>query len=228
MESLQQRMVLKVDGYIREQEKLLHLSNIIPTSVYAIIFEFQLLVEKWNKEFSSSNAIITNDESYVDIANDAFSCIFGSHNVKYGESFQWTLKVVKYDGKECFKCAVGVIPNKKELLTIKNKYSSSEWSRKGGYTFSAVNGFVQFGVEDNEYCHQEDVFGNQGDVLQIRFNWKESTLHFITNGNDLGNCLVTWKGKKVEIPNDKQLEYRLGVCVKYANGAKIMIEGREF
>ena len=228
MLSSKQRRVLLVDGYIREQEILLSLSNIIPTSIYSIIFEFQLLVETWNKEYSSSNAIVSDDGSCIDIANDAFCCNFGSHIVKYGDCFQWTLKVVKYGGRECFKCAIGLIPDKNDLLTIKNENAMRKWPQKGGYMFSAVNGCIQFGNENNAYCKEENVFGNEGDILQIKFNGKESTLHFITNGNDLGNCLVTWKGEKVEISNNEQLEYRLGICVKCANGAKIMIEGEEF
>ena len=240
MLSSQQKNVLLIDGYLREQEKCLNLSNIIPKSIYAVIFEFQLLVEKWNKEFSSSNAVISDNGSCIDITNDALLSICGNHTVKYGECFQWKLKVIKSKAKpkqfdswqrkygKSFKCVIALVPNNDDLLTIEREEDMEELPKKGGYVFSAVNGYIQYNGVKRRYARRSYSFGDKGDILQIKFNWKVSKLHFIINGDDLGNCLVTWKGEKVEISNDEQLEFRLVVCVMEANGAKIMIQGEEF
>ena len=88
------KRVLLVDGYIKEHEKLLQLSNIIPTSIYSIIFEYQLLVETWNKELSDSSATISDDRSIIHIPsttahssvysiNPTYRYIFGDHTVKW-------------------------------------------------------------------------------------------------------------------------------------------------
>lgn len=46
---------------IKEQETMNKLSSVIPTSIYEIIFEFQLLIETWNKELSHTDYELMND-----------------------------------------------------------------------------------------------------------------------------------------------------------------------
>ena len=227
----QQSKVLLVDGYIKEQEKLLKLSHIVPTSIYAIIFEYQLLFEIWNKELSDERLNISDDESCVDIVNDGLLAMCGDHIVKYGDSFEWELKLSKTDPKmenfpALFKCAVALVPNKENVLKVKRIGELSGWYTKGGYLWSSFKGNIYFGDIIKEYSTR-NAFAKDGDVLQIKFNWKESTLHFIVNGNDFGNSLMKLTEKGLKIPDDKQAEFRLAVCVLAGKGASIIIQGGE-
>ena len=43
------------------------------------------------------------------------------------------------------------------------------------------------------------LFGKEGDVLEIEFDWNERKLHFIVNGTDLGNALINRYGKVVDL-----------------------------
>ena len=56
---------LLVDGYLREQEKLSHVSNNIPTSIDCIIFEYQLYVTTWNKQLSDGSVGISDDGAII-------------------------------------------------------------------------------------------------------------------------------------------------------------------
>ena len=188
------------------------------------------MIETWNKQLSDEKVHISDDGSCVDIVNDELSAIFGAHIVKYGDAFQWELKLNKTDSKienfpSNFICCVGLVPNKEDLLKIKHEDHLSQWD-KNGYILSAINGGIYFDDMRKEYCTSNS-FTNDGDILQIKFNWNKSTLHFISNGKDFGNCMVTLQGETAKFTDDKQAEFRLAICVLNGKGAAIMIQGQE-
>ena len=213
--SFKQKRGLLVAGYIREHEKILKLSNIIPQSINLIIFEFQLLYEKWNTEFSNSKVNINDNGSIAEAkmihSDDVSRCTFyGSHIVKWGETFIWNLEITNGDfhGGELY---IGLIPNKKELL-IKNQ-SIPGWYDEGGYAWSVTMGVFGFDDGDTAWygCDECDSL-KTGDKLQLNFNWKQSSLHYIVNGKDLGNALKSENCKKVT--SDENAEFRLAVCAE--------------
>ena len=97
---LEQKTELLVDGYIREHEKILKLSNIIPQAINFIIFQFQLLFEKWNTEFSNSNVNIIDDGSIAESKFNGWVTFYGSHIVKYREECIWNLEITDGDWEE--------------------------------------------------------------------------------------------------------------------------------
>ena len=108
------RRVSLVDGYIREQEEILKLSQIVPKSINIIIFEFQLLLEKWNKKWSNSKINIIDDGSIAEMGANRYQTVYGDHIVKYGESFVWNLEITT--GEKC-NLFIGIIPNHEQILT---------------------------------------------------------------------------------------------------------------
>ena len=230
MLSSRQRKALLVDGYIREHEKLLNLSHIIPTSIYALIFEFRLLSEKWNKELTNSNAIISYDRSCVDITNDIFCVISGTHYIKYGQCFYWELKMMKQIDITP-TCIVVLAPPTLDLCDIKDAEGIKECIKTGGYAWNGESGEIWYGSNDN--CEirkygKSGGFKNAEDTLEITFNWEFSALHISLNGDDFGICLLTDNmGQVTKTTDNKLSEYRLRVCVMNANGVRLIINGEE-
>ena len=219
-----------MDGYIREQEKVLNLSNIIPFSINFIIFEFQLLVERWNKEWSNSKVNIIDDGEIASVGIDVSRevTIYGDYIVKYGENFMWSLEIIQ--GKD-IAFWLGLTPNIEKLL--KQYQSSCDWYHDGGYLWESGSGF--FGFDDGKagrYSEKSSIFKfkNKGDTAQIKFNWKESSLHYIVNGKDFGNALKT-EGCST-VTTDKNAEFRLAVCILPNSTSKaiikIKIDGESF
>lgn len=220
------RRELLVNGYVRQQENQYNLSNIIPDSIYVIIFQFQLLIEIWNKELSKSRAQFSDDCCIVTIPGktDASSCVtlYGDHIVKYGDNFEWRLTLLEQKRKEP-NFVLGLIPNKIELLT---KYKSEylwykESSNGGAFGFGTMTGQVGHRAKSHSYS-AKNVFSKEGDVLEMKLNWKDSVISFTTNGKNWGNMLGDNRWK---LPQDTEMEYCLIFSIIYANDIKLMIEG---
>ena len=110
--------LLLVDRYIREQEKIPKLSSIIPKSINSIIFEFQLLIEKWSIKLSNGKVNMLDNESIAEwnkIHQDSgYRTIYGEFVVQYGTNFVWNLQIIK--GEES-NVIIGRIPiNHEETL----------------------------------------------------------------------------------------------------------------
>ena len=211
--SARQKRVLLVDGYIRQHEKILNLSSIVPISINSIIFDFQLLLEKWSTKWSNSAVNIIRDASiaemkYIAETNWFFNkriTFYGDHVVKYGESFVWNLEIIK--GENC-KLSLGITLNKPEILI--GCQHSHDWYFYGGYVWEASSGY--FGYDNGRYdkysnpaITSEFKFISKGVKLQIKFNWKENLLKYIVNGHDHGNALTT--GTCGELKNDETHEF---------------------
>ena len=129
--------------------------------------------------------------------------IYGDNVVKYGEKFIWDVEIIKGVNLNLF---IGIIPNIKEVLI--ESQSDRKWYERGGYFWWTATGWFvcKFGLD--EYCDIK-IFENEGDKLQIRFDWKENALNYIANGKDFGNALILY-GNKITI--DANTEFRLEVC----------------
>ena len=81
---------LLVDGYIKEQEKILNLSSIVPNGIYLIIFQYELYVEIWNKALSNPAVNIIDNGSIAEIKKSKGKITFHADQVvKYGDEFEW-------------------------------------------------------------------------------------------------------------------------------------------
>ena len=223
-----QRRVLLVDGYIRQQEKTLNLSQIIPFSINSIIFEFQMFVEKWSKKWSNSKVNIIDDGNIAEVKHGEKLTLYGEYIVKYGGNFMWTLEIIQ--GKN-IAFWLGLIRNKEDLL--KQYKSSFNWYYGGGYLWEAGSGF--FGFDDGKaasYSGQRSIFKfrNKGDKAKIKFSWMENSLHYIVNGVDFGNALKI--GKCMELTTDENAEFRLAVClrgqIELDTTIQIKVDGESF
>ena len=225
------RKVLLVDGYMREHEKVLNLSNIIPNTINVIIFEYQLLIDTWDKKMSNPAAIISEDGLSFEFGLDKpkfCQGIIGTHIVKYGESFEWTLKILEFNGEK-LNIVIGLVPNKESVL--KHEGGAAYWNHNGAFIYLPLSGNRAYNKKLKTGWVDEKLFGKPGDVLQIKFEWnKESlpALYFIPNGKNLGNFFVDTERKTIEIPNDKQIGYRMGVSVLVAKRVKIEMESVGF
>ena len=211
MASSTKKRVLLVDGYIRQHEKLLKLSNIVPKSINAIIFDFQQLIEKWSREWSNSKVNIIDDGSIAEITKDwdgahpSYITFYGDHIVKYGEKFIWNIEIIK--GEDCM-LEIGITPNEEEILN-KNK-SNYNWYMEGGYIWEVKSGYFGY---DQEACSYSSRIKcpRKGDKFQMNFDWKQNSLHFSANGEDFGNAL---KMKNCEnLTNDETAEFRLAFSI---------------
>ena len=223
-----QRRQLLVDGYIKEQEQLLKLSNIIPTGIYAIIFEYQLLVEKWNKEYSNSAFTISDDEIVAKIAKASKQItVYGDHVVNYGDSFEWKLKLLNADS-----CSIVLGLIRCDDEDILKKYQTGYlWYYNNGWALGGTSGWFGFDNGDSRpYC-QQYIFNEQGDTVKIRFNWKESSLYFIGDDNieEAKNAFEVTKNnnKRVKVSDDENAKYRLAVCVLYGSNVEMSVEGEQ-
>ena len=220
------KKVLLVHGYIRKQEKLLKLSNVIPASIYPIIFEYQLCVETWNKDLGHLFAKISDDGSCIEMesAGKEWKFAFGSHIVKQNDAFKWTLKIAK--GVVDPNLIVGLLPNEDDLLNTKDNEPfmlMCKWMVRA-YVFSVVGGTFLTSTSSNYTYADDKSFAKEGDTLQIDLNWNEGTLHFITNGRDWGNALVD----DIRIEEDVK-ELRLGIClVESDENIKLLIDSDAF
>ena len=222
MLSSKKRKVLLVDGYVREQEKLLKLSKVIPKPINAVIFEYQLLFEAWNKELSDPKTTISDDGGCIELNEDARYVFFGTHILKYADSFEWTLKIM-----ESVPCAssdiymfIGLIPANKNM-NGKNPFS---WHDDGGLAWLPLTGYI--GCDKKTFPFSKShIFEKKGDILQITYNSNES-IYFTVNGQDLGNCLIN-KEEHHKITEDKDAEFRFVINVCGAKQLKMMIDGRE-
>eukprot|EP00483_Globobulimina_turgida_P004424 UN04433 len=206
---------LLVCGYVREQEQLLNLSTIVPSSIIPIIYEYQFYIETWSKTCSNSAAKISEDGQYVEIEEtDGHCTVYGEHIIHKGETFSWNLKFI-----ECEPChfLVGIIPNDADTLT---KYKSDYfWYQAGGYVWCSWTG--QFGYESKiNQKYSETCTVNKGDTFRIKLNLNESTLHFMCNEQDFGNGL---SGTDHKIKNDETTEFRFVFCAKRKSIFKIRI-----
>ena len=221
MASLSKRKrILLVDGYIREHENKLQLSNIIPNSINSVIFEFQLLIEKWNKQWSNPMVnIIDDDQCIVEIENNGteddfyvYHTVYGDHVAKYGENFLWKLEIIK--GKNC-DLSIGIIPNREEVLVAKQ--STYTWFENGGYLWDGRSGMFAYEEKAKVYSKKNT------------FSKKRDSLHYIVNDEDYRNAL------KIEdctgISNDNGTEFRLAVCLGSADTDEAVIleiDGEEY
>ena len=218
------KKVLLVDGYIREHEKSLTLSNVIPKSIISIIFEFQLLFEAWDKTISNRYAVISDDgSSFVmeSISMHFSPAIIGTRIIKFGESFEWRLKILKATNK-C-DVYIGLVPNKKDLMC--HYEGGPGWMSRGGLIWMAKSGCRCYNDSIKSWSNIE-LFGKEGDVLQIKFIWDEiSTLNYIINGEDLGNMLLTEDGQIAKIKCEQDVGFRLGISAYFwGQYVKIMVE----
>ena len=201
--------LLLVDGYIREHEKILKLSSVIPRSINVIIFEFQLLIKKWNKKCSNPNVNIIDDDSVAEWNNihqdSGYRTIYGEYVVKYGTNFVWNLEIIK--GEEC-NVIIGIIPNNEE--TLMECVSNMNWYQMGGFIWDARSGWI--GYENRLNGYSKGMKLKQGDKIQIKFNWEEKSLHYIGNGEDFGNALKDPYIDCKKITKDENVEFRLAVC----------------
>ena len=229
-----ERKLLLVDGYIKEHEKLLMLSNIIPTSIYAIIFEYQLLVDTWNKELSHSKSKISDNGSCLELFEETvpgYKYIFGTHCIKYGDNFQWTLEIIQ--GSK-LALVLAVIPNNQRLTTIDESKSTEDglpadflrWD-ENGYLWAVSTGYFGYKGKPRKWTGQE-TFANTGDIVKVGVNWMDSLLHIIVNNQDLGTCD---KEKWIEdCHDDKEKDFLLGLIIlkKTKGDLKIKIDSDPF
>ena len=162
--SARQRRVLLVDGYIRQHEKILNLSTMVPISINSIIFDFQLLVAKWSKTWSNPKVNISDDESIVEIKNtrkeqkawySEYVTMYGENVVKYGDNFVWYLEIIK--GEKC-QPLIGIIPNKQNLL--KKHQDNYAWHYDGGYIWAVSSGFFGYDGKANQYSYNIHIMIN--------------------------------------------------------------------
>ena len=201
-----QKRILLVDGYIRHHEKILKLSHIIPASINFIIYEYQLSIERWSKKWSNSNLNIVDDNMIAKMKfnKDEKRCftVYGEHIVKYGENFIWNLEIISGVNLALY---IGLIPNENEVLI--ESQSDCMWHEKCGYVWwSGLGWFLSKNTLNEEYSDVRS-FANKGDILQIRFNWKQNSLSYIANGKDFGNALYEKK-----LTTDEKAEFRFAVC----------------
>ena len=167
--------VLLVDGYVREHENTLNLSNIIPNSTNSIIFDYQLLVERWDETMSNSDAVISEDGSTFEIKNGKSGRkrgIFGSHIVNFGECFEWKLEIV--EAKDRQNIIIALLPDKEEIL--EDDEGCYNWTKDNCFVWVPGNGNRFYGSKMDKYSEiNRDTFGKKGDVLQIKFEWKHAT-----------------------------------------------------
>ena len=103
--------------------------------------------------------------------------------VKYGGRFVWNLEIIKCKD---FYLHTGIIPNEENVLT-ENK-TAFVWYRQGWYIWNLING--TFGSLHGSWIYSKGKkLVKEGDILQIKFDWKENSLHYIANGEDLWNAL---------------------------------------
>ena len=230
MFSSKQRKVLLVDGYIRENEKSLYLSNVIPKPIYAVIFEYQLLLDVWNKELNDKHTTISDDGSCIDITPSSNQIggrpIKATHTVKYEESFKWTLEIMKVDGVMTNRWIfIALVPDKDDIGD-----NPFQWYKKGGIAWLASTGVLGGNGATKKYS-EKNQFVKEGDILQIKFNYSQrSTLHFIANDKDLGDALITndsSKPNKFKINVDEDVAFRLMMHVPSSINIKLRIDGTE-
>ena len=219
MLSSKQKKVLLVDGYIREQEKLLNLSHVIPKPINAVIFEYQLLVETWNKELSDSNATISDDGGCININCSSQSKILfaGTHIVKCGEHFEWTLKIMEIVKSRTYGMSmfIGLLPEEH----LPNSMRPARWFQKGGMGWLTWTGFV--GCENKTWPFSESrLFEKKGDVLNIQYN-SNGSIDFTANGQKVGI-----NKKQVKITPNKDTGLRLLIHVSGVKHLKMMVDGQ--
>ena len=202
-----QRVIL-VDGYLREYEKKLNLSSIIPKSINSIIFEFQTLTAKWNKKWSSSKVKLIDDGTIAIIENNFDDhTIYGDQIVKYAQNFVWNLEIIK---GTIMDIAIGISPNKEEILRA-HRHDYGFWL-KGGYIWEVFSGRVAFNGHTRKIADRKrDV--TEADKFNVIFNWKESIFRFIFNGTDLGNVFDITDLDQIS----KDSEFRFAVNVAFDN-----------
>lgn len=104
-----------------------------------------------------------------------------------------------------------------------------------GYALNTQNGFFVSGPTIRNYCHSK-FYGKQGDIIQLKFNWKQPSLHYIVNGKDLGNALMDNEGTLNKVSESQTAEYRFAICIlptkdkgwRSYNSVQLNIEGQEF
>ena len=213
-----------MDGYIKEQEKILNLSSIVPKGIYLIIFEFQLYVEIWNKSLSNSAVNIIENGSIAEIKKSSAANLtfYGDQVVKYGDEFEWNLKLIDGDN---VNIVVGLILNKTYVL--ERYLSSFGWYKENGYAYGTKSRyFAYYGgsrTHSHPYAPENALFVEKGDTMKIKFVWKETecSLNYIINGIDAGNAISTDESKRGL--NNKTNEYRLAVHL-LSNSVKIKVE----
>ena len=182
------------------------------------------MIEIWNKELSHIDYEITNDGQIAMLNSSSYKTIYGDQVIKYVANFGWNVKILEAD--KPITSVLGLIPNDSERMEeCKNEsswYKLENNYKCSGYALGCSGGY--FGVDSccRYYC-DSNIFTKQGDVLELRLNWHESSLHYIINGKDLGNALQNKDGNMNKI-TDKNAEFRVAFCMYGAN-AKIMIEG---
>ena len=237
-----QEKILVVDGYLREHEQELKLSNILPTAINYLIFCYQLLVDVWDTKISNPQAVISDDGStfkigemkdskgqpLFDIDNEGRVCwvselgqmtgIVGSKVVGFNVDFEWCLTMVEAIGM-C-PVFVGLVPNKEEALM--HASGPFGWGKHGAMicfgTSREVNGVRM------HWTRKGLQFEKQDDVLKLRFIWNEHecTLQVVVNGENVGDILT---GFDADIYN-KESEFRL-VVSPFSN-IKIMLDSSAY
>lgn len=212
---------LLVNGYVREQEKELKLSKIIPGSIYKLIFQFQLLVETWSTEYNDSRVELSDDGSIATIQGNinlgSTVTMLGDYIVKYGDSLEWKLTLQEQTKTEP-NFAVGIIPNNVELL--QNYTWHEDVSNKGAFLLATMPGF--FGNSGHSYKFaDENLFGDENDVLEMKLDWSQSKLSYNVNGKDFGDALEKCA---YDMSVDETAEYRLIVIILWATDIELLVE----
>lgn len=205
---------LLVHGYVRDHERILNLTSVIPTEIYLVILAYELLTASWNKELSHHEWNIDKHGSTATIHHTSISVtdntvrrtIYGTHIIKHGEEFTWKL-TIKHG--ENVNLIVGLILNEPDLL---ERYKTDiSWFQTGGFAYGSLSGVIAYNGRTHSYSDR-NLFCKTNDELVMIFNWKKKSLHFIINGSDLGNALKDYNGKLLE--DEAQAKaFRFAACV---------------
>ena len=206
---------LLVWGYIRETENIYY----IPIEINNIIYLYQKICDKWNKNLSNNKYIKMNkSQSMIIIENDIYNTtVFGENIVSKG-IFKWKIQILSliYNGFSKMEGPfIGIIENKeKNLIKYKN---NDEW-HECGYQLCAGNGdFVSYLKYNKFEWNNNCKWNKNNDILEIILNLNKQTLSFKVYDKRL---FITSYCKYYNI---KQTDYRLAVSIEYFQGSKFQL-----
>ena len=172
-----------VSGYIREFVDKFRTG--IPNEIIKLCFSFWLIdvCDEWDKslchKFAEINeSVFTLVDDYTQGKDGVHCCTaFGTHSIKEGEIFEWTLRL---NTKISWIC-IGVCPDEPDSLRenkVRNSYGYD--NNKRGCFLLNMNGVLYHGNTQN-YCTR---FGEKDTLIKMTLNMKDHTISYKINDED--------------------------------------------
>ena len=187
-----------VNGWIRNEETLLKLSN-IPSIIKAMSILYYREFEVFHKDLVHEKLQVDDQNKVITNTNRCVGSAFGGNIVIKGRKYHWRIKVQKISNADKYgqRVNIGII----EADKVKGNLNQGWWNLSCGYSYYS-GGRLYHGCQISGQAYGTAI--KSGDIMDVWLDLKDNnTLSYAKNGENYGVAF--------QIPSHKAYRFALGL-----------------